>query len=613
MSLRRSNSTPAPEPMAPELQESAIQAHAPRYSRPKVLVIDAPDIYETLEKRGYAATSGTFGQPFILEPEGGYITLAASAHLPEYREQEIVIADLIGPEAKPLESKQVKSPAPGVNSLWIPTNHGLVDPRPAAMVGVRSEMDRILKHGGIFILFSAPRAKPDYIFANRTPTGRLDYSNAVAYDATNWDMLSDLQWLSVSSDSGQEMYAADNGVPRTLGIDKYFTSGRFGCTITPPSNWGRWITLAVNKYGDPVAGVLTPKKDEEKTAGLIFVLPHIERRSELVQDLMEHALPELRPQLFPDTEGSRWTRRPEYELPRVSTLKTEIIQIEEEMRARIRELEDKIQAERLTYGFLHDLLTGSGESLVQAVNQTLRFLGFNDVRDADAEAKESGESGNLREDLRIMDARVPILVEIKGIAGFPREASSLQVTKYLIPRMREWNRSDLRGLAIVNHQRNMPALQREHENVFQPDIVSNAEVQGFGLLTTWDLFRLTRGFISNGWDHEDIAELFVSSGRVQPIPAHYEYIGRTDDFFPQAAVVGIHLESTGLRMGDRVAYELPVDFIEEEITSLQIDKQTVDNAEIGDYAGVKTHLTKEQARKNTRVFKINRHKAESED
>lgn len=57
-----------------------------------------------------------------------------------------------------------------------------------------------------------------------------------------------------------------------------------------------------------------------------------------------------------------------------------------------------------------------------------------------------------------MDAAVPVLVEVKGINGMPKEADSLQVAKYLTPRMREWGRTDIRGLAIVNHQRHLPAL-----------------------------------------------------------------------------------------------------------------------------------------------------------
>jgi hypothetical protein len=41
----------------------------------------------------------------------------------------------------------------------------------------------------------------------------------------------------------------------------------------------------------------------------------------------------------------------------------------------------------------------------------------------------------------------------------------------------------LRGLAIINHQRHLPALDRDHEHVFQADVISTADHQGFSLLT----------------------------------------------------------------------------------------------------------------------------------
>ena len=266
------------------------------------------------------------------------------------------------------------------------------------------------------------------------------------------------------------MDVADNGIARSLGIENYFNKGYFECVVKPGPLTGRWITLATSKYGDPVGGIIAPSKEDEQ-AGLIFIFPQLECRSDLVIDLMDRVLPELRPRLFPHAEGSRWTRRPEYDLPRVTALKRQIIEIETETRTRVSELEEQIEVERSAHGFMPDLLTATGDDLVQAVVQALSALGFNDVRDADVEAKAAGAAGQLREDLRIMDAAVPVLVEIKGLAGMPKEANSLQVAKYLAPRMREWRCHDLRGLSIVNHQRNLPALERDHEHVFQADVV----------------------------------------------------------------------------------------------------------------------------------------------
>ena len=44
------------------------QAEAgPKYLRPKILVIDAPEVAPVLQQRGYAAVPGSFGQPIVVQ------------------------------------------------------------------------------------------------------------------------------------------------------------------------------------------------------------------------------------------------------------------------------------------------------------------------------------------------------------------------------------------------------------------------------------------------------------------------------------------------------------------------------------------------------------------
>lgn len=270
-----------------------------------------------LEQLGYAAVSGSFGQPVIVPAGAGYLPLSLAADgLPGYTEQEIVVANLAGPAPQEYGGKPIDLPGPGVEMVWAPTATGLVDPRPAVMLCVRDAMDRIYRHGGVFIIFGVGRYEPGCIISTVDRFGSLNAHGARPLGAHNWSLLSELQWISVTGDTGQEMDAADNGVARHLGIDSYFGSGRFECLVGPSSSIAsRWITLAASKYGEPVAGVIVPSEGESK--GLIFVLPQVERRADLVADLVDRVLPELRPQLFPHAEGSRWARRAEYELPYV--------------------------------------------------------------------------------------------------------------------------------------------------------------------------------------------------------------------------------------------------------------------------------------------------------
>jgi hypothetical protein len=161
--------------------------------------------------------------------------------------------------------------------------------------------------------------------------------------------------------------------------------------------------------------------------------------------------------------------------------------------------------------------------LVQAVITTLNVLGFPEVIDIDAAKEAAGDDEPRREDIHILlDGHPFVLGEVKGIEGLPKEANSLQVAKYLAPRMRELARTDLRGLAIVNHQRHLEPLKRNNDDVFQRDVLVNAEEQGITLMTGWELFRLARNALHHGWAFDTVSHIFYVNGRPDIVPRHYE-------------------------------------------------------------------------------------------
>ena len=193
----------------------------------------------------------------------------------------------------------------------------------------------------------------------------------------------------------------------------------------------------------------------------------------------------------------------------------------------------------------------------------------------DEEKISSGTNCFKDEDLRILDNLPILLVEVKGISGLPKDAAALQVGKYIAPRMKEWKHTDVQGLAIINHQKNLPGLDRDNKIPFREDIVTNAQEQGFGLLTTWDLFRLVRSYLKNGWQHEQVKTLFYQSGRTEPVPNHYEFVGIVEHFWEKAEAIGVRIEAAELKQGDRIAFELPVEFEEQNVEFLQVDKQQI--------------------------------------
>ncbi len=96
--------------------------------------------------------------------------------------------------------------------------------------------------------------------------------------------------------------------------------------------------------------------------------------------------------------------------------------------------------------------------------------------------------------------------------------------------------------------------------------------------------------------------MLYRTGRIAPIPANYESLGEIDAYWEQPGALALRLGKRPLRVGQAIAYELAVDFVQEQVTSLQLDGQDVIEVPPGSHVGVKTTLTKVQARKGTRVY-----------
>jgi hypothetical protein len=597
----------------PEQGPEAKDSWGPKYPNPKILLIDLDSQTETtLRQEGYNVCTGSFGTPYRVDKSDSYKPVIINGELPtSWTEQEIIVIDLDvddvldGPQGE-------KHTSIGESDWWASCSQGIVDPRPRLMACVQEHFDRILTHGGVYIIFSAPRLGQKVMWGHVRLLGfgsDLVKKEDISYD--NWSFLGVLDGLEVRRDQGNALLIEDSLTEHPIAkcLLGQADESSFTCTVEP--TWGslkrRWARLARSKFGDAIAGAIVPDEREEsrdKQSGWVFILPRLQDKAGFLRKFLKEVLPDLAPQLFPFVEGSRWVQRPEYELPEVLEFRRQIEDIREETEQRIESLEKAIDEERRENGYLHELLQGTGRALVLAVKTALETLGFQSVVDVDAEAEERGETGPKREDLQIHDDSPVVLVEVKGISGLSKDADALQVWKYIAPRMREWSRTDITGISIVNHQRHIPALERDNATPFREDLLTNAEEHQFGLLTTWDLFRLVRSFNKNGWRPEHVMPLFYQNGRIEPVPTHYEYVGLIQHFWPNAAAVGVQVEAESLKLGDRIAFELPVEFEEQVVESLQMDGQPVERVDPGQPAGIETHLTKDKARKGVRVFRV---------
>ncbi len=553
---------------------------------------------EILRKGGYNVTIGTFGKPYKVPKTDEWTPVFVSAELPNFEEQEIVILDVGMPE---LAGSPVgeKATTPKQTDVWASCHNGFVDPRPRAMLDVLDKSEQILRNGGLFVVFADQKVQQNQFLAKISEYDTL--AREKEFNVDNWYfLLPFISKLEVDAADGEEMQVAIEEPPLSSLLSLHLKKGRYRCTLRWKGIRARWVTLVTNKYGEDVGGMILPVDDEK---GCVLIFPKLANRPAFLNALLSTVLPQVFPDLFPYVEGPRWVERPEYELPPVLESKARIEIIKSEAAEQIAELERQIGRLRETDGYLHELIQETDRKLVVAVAKTLKLLGFNHVIDVDEKLLKESAKGK-DEDLQIADHSPIILVEIKGIRGLPNDEESLQVGKHLVRRMKELKRTDIQGLTIINHQRHIAPLDRDNGSVFSKKQIDTADGQHIGLMTSWELFRIARGFVRNRWTHEQALSIISQMGRIYTVPSHYSLLGAIEDFWEKPKAVGINLASCGLHLGHRIAYMLPVEFVEQVVESIQIDGKPVDFADKGQFIGVKTILTKEQAKKGVKVFRV---------
>lgn len=567
----------------------------PIYMKPKVLLLDLEDSEnDALIEMGLNVSVGSLGKPYKVNKSSNYQRVICESNLPNYTEQEVVVVDFH--YGLNIDSPQNKNPNSDDEEfdLWAKCNFGFIDSRVRAAYEIRESFNRILSQGGIFIIFADEKSNIQFQYA------KLRYDvlrEQTPVDLDIWGLLSDLDDIKVSSDHGYEMQVTEDNSSLTKLLSEHLDGGQFFCTLKGGvKNYkNTWVTNAKNKFGNAVA--ISNCLDDE---GTIIVLPQIAKRIEFLRKLFSHVLPEISPGLFPHITKRSWVHHPDYELKEILTLQDEQNKVEEKAKTAIESLQEKIDIKRLEDNWIHDLLTSTGDDLVDAVIKALSELGFNNVVDVDKERDSKGES--RREDLQLLDDGQILVVDIKGINNFPSDEDALQADKHAVIRIRELKRVDITGLSIINHQRHLPPLSRENLMPFRQELIEAASERKLGLMTTWDLYRLLLNKRKNNWNGNNVKPILYKAARIEAIPEHYKYIGSITKAWSDK--FGIVLENSELSVDDQIAIEFPITFDEAKVSSIFINNIEVTKASVGEGAGLPWPSSNQKITEGLRVFKV---------
>lgn len=556
----------------------------PRHQKPKILLVDlSANTQTSLIEEGFNIRSGSFGKRYRVKKSDNYYPVVADSILPNYTEQEVIILDLTPTEIED-SFDESQLPARGHPQWLAKATWGIIDPRPRAMTQVRDDWYRIFKAGGLFVVFSQPRYRQNLIFASPP-----DRPTDLPYD--NWSFLPFFtdDYLHVEEDEGTESVVLESVDFLEHFLQAHQSELQFEAVFTPKfaertykSQKINFCPLMNNKYGDCISGIVYA---EMPCKGQVLLLPQFKDKERITFELVTTVLPELSRRLFPDFQGDRWIHSDVYEHATVLEKRKAQCRINDEAKLKVLAIEAEIQEEMKRMAFLHGILTNTGDKLVTDVRLLLEYIGFQQVKQPEEE-----QGTNKQEDLQIHDRTPTLLLEVKGISGMPTEKDTHQVTKYVLRRSREWDRRDVCGIFLVNHQRNIPALQRDHENVFTTQQINDAVENEMGLMTTWDLFRLVKGMIEWKWNSQDIQSVFYGKGRLPNLPSHYTMNGKISHFYHGASVISLEVGDCGLRIGDVVGFLLTTGFYQETVTSIEVNKKPVPEATPGQRAGYKTSL-----------------------
>lgn len=570
-----------------------------QFPKPKIILIDLKsEVEEKLTSSGFSVTTGSFGIPYYVEKKDKYDFIHAHFSLPNLREQEIIIIDL---ETKSILDREPtrKVTRDSDTDIRIRLLDGIVDPRPLTMYLNSSEFETIWKHGGVFIVFADSSVHQEYQISKK---GGYGWYNHKELKINLWSFLQFLNdnFVYFISNEGYEFKLYKNEKKWSSLLSKYLVDSKYTAVLQYESWKKDYIKpILLNKYNEIVSSlIITHDKS------LLIVLPQIDRKSDLTNELLTSLLPEVFPDLFPYYEGKIWVNSSIYDFGSITKLKNEREKIIFEKDTLIRTIEQNILEEKNKYEYLYKILTETGDDLVQAIEDVLALLGLNDVKNIDKELAEINSNQPKQEDLQILDKSPSILAEVKGIIGLPREDDTFQIVKYISRRMKEWKRTDIKGLVIVNHQKNLPPLRRDI-NPFTDQQTKDGEYNDFGLISTWNLFLLIKGMLKYNWEKDFIKSKLYNSGIIDKVPLHYKCIGHIENYWEHHNVVGIRLEKDVIKKDDTISFVLDSDYMEQKVESLQVEKIDREEAVVGELAGVKTNIGKDILRKGISVYKVN--------
>jgi hypothetical protein len=567
--------------------------------RPRICCIDIEESFiKILENEGLNIYSGTLGKKVIVPNstrKENHQLLLNHDFPSNLHEFDIIILNLES-EIK-IDYKvdeHIRKNHTGKSAVAILSSYPetVFDPRPLSSLILNNKLNHIGKRPHIIIAFTVDSYEVEYETI-RITEGYPERQGVEKYNIYSFAGLTPIS----TAKEGKEMNVCDIKEDLRKLLESHLPKTTYNQTFYHPTKWDTnkqipdpdFVPLIKNSSGDIVSIC------EFKENAIVFYFPQIANKGDFLNSFLTRIAPDLMPELFPFSTTFSWKESEDYWLPNHHELLNDKLQIQKEYDEKILVKQSQIIGNKEKYSFLHEILTETGDKLVDALIQYFKWLGFKKVDKID---DEKSESKILEEDIQIELPNGLLIIECKGIGGTSTDSDCSQISKIKHRRCKERGKFDVFALYIVNHQRYLPPLNRQNPP-FTENQKQDAVNDERGLLSTWQLFNVYSEIESGILRKEDIQTDILNYGYIEFKPKNLIYVDEPQEILKDGEVCIVNVTNTELKISDEILIEKNGKFQKNFIEGIQLNGKPVSTASNGEL-GLKL---KNKIKKKSKIWK----------
>ncbi len=548
-------------------------------STPKICLVDMePSVKELLENRMYDCTSATLGE-YVKAPksragmENFIIPLVRLP--PNLHEYEVAVVDLAAREY--VELDQATAVLENVSGK---ATYALLSAYPEQVFNSKAfgasrfsdKISEMFVKGSILIAFASEN---EHVVYDIVKIGR--HGNEVVEQSTCNSLRLCSGIGEFKSKHGKKIFLPEQVNPLSSVLGNHLSGAEYDVVFPHPTDWkngqrgpsDNFHPLLLNGVGEIVA-YGTPVGE-----GFLFVLPQIKNKAAFLEEFFD-SLAEIFPKVFPYNGLFAWLNDGSYSMPGEQGLLQERNNIEEKYKGDVADNEAAIASLKDEFKFLRDMLSESGDPLVEAVQEYFKWLEFPSVKSMDEHNTDT-----LEEDIQVELENGILIIEVKGIGGTSKDKECAQISKIKNRRMEERQAFDVSALYVVNHQRYISPRSRINPP-FTSNQIKDAQLDKRGLVTTFQLYNLYFDITSGLLTKDYVRKQLLAFGFVEFPPPDLQEVGVADEVFRNGTIAILNLSGLRISKGMTLLAKNGGSYVSRQIVGLQIDNVDVDDAENGE-------------------------------